>query len=159
MCSLPALMKPIKMRRRGSTSKCENQSGAGHLSRARSSRVHSSVNLFIDGSAEGPALAVGFQVPERRRTMGQLQYAQTSLLPPTKRRPIRAPFRSSIASCCFLLRSRIGRGRAGGRVGLELLARFLGALLQLFLQLLLGFLEHLRIGRRAIIGFGEFGER
>ena len=43
---------------------------------------------------------------------------------------------------------------------LELLALLFGALLQLFLQLLLGFLEHLRIGRRTVIGLGEFaGER
>ena len=46
--------------------------------------------------------------------------------------------------------------RAAPRLGrLQLLAGFLGALLQLFLQLLLVFLEHLRIGRRAVIGLGE----
>src|ERR1700710_2603372 len=44
-----------------------------------------------------------------------------------------------------LLRRRIGRRRTRGRVGFELLPGVLGALLQFFLQLLLGFLEHLRI--------------
>src|SRR5258708_23635437 len=57
------------------------------------------------------------------------------------------------------------RGWSGGSrrrlvgVGLKLLARFLSAFLQLFLQLLLGLFELLRIGRRAVIGLGEFGER
>jgi len=46
-----------------------------------------------------------------------------------------------------------------GLVGLELGTRFGGALLQLFLQLLLGFLKNLRIGRRAVIGLGEFRQR
>src|SRR5258708_33489456 len=70
--------------------------------------------------------------------------------------------RSSALSFCpraILLRGRIGRsGRrgAGRRVGFKLLARFLSAFLQLFLQLLLGFLELLRIGRRTVIGLGEF---
>ena len=51
-----------------------------------------------------------------------------------------------------LLRGRRPRRRLGR---LQLLAGFLCALLQLFLQLLLVFLEHLRIGRRAVIGLGE----
>src|SRR6185436_12444294 len=43
---------------------------------------------------------------------------------------------------------------------LELLALLFGPLLQFFLQLLLVFLEYLRIGRRAVIGLGELtGER
>src|SRR5882757_10028465 len=59
-----------------------------------------------------------------------------------------------------LFRGRIGRRRAARLCGLELLALFLSALLQLFLQLLLVFLELLRIGRRAVIGLGEFtGQR
>src|SRR3954462_1913466 len=51
---------------------------------------------------------------------------------------------------------------AGGRRALllELLALFVGLLLKLFLELLLGFLEHLRIGRRTVIGLLEFaGQR
>src|SRR5882757_9132426 len=56
----------------------------------------------------------------------------------------------SVTSGCFLLRRRSGRRRTGGRVGLELLACFLGAFLQFFLQLLLGFLEHLGVGRRPV---------
>ena len=54
-----------------------------------------------------------------------------------------------------LFRGRIGRGRAGGLGRFQLGAGFRGALLQFFLQLLLVFLEHLRIGRRAVIGLGE----
>ena len=45
--------------------------------------------------------------------------------------------------------------RAAG-LRLELLALLFSPLLQLFLQLLLVFLEHLRIGRRTVIGLGEF---
>src|SRR4051812_18110846 len=50
-----------------------------------------------------------------------------------------------------LLRRRIGRGRS-----FELLALLFSLLLQLFLQLLLTFLELLGIGRRTVIGLGEF---
>src|SRR4051794_14423179 len=57
-----------------------------------------------------------------------------------------------------LLRRRIGRG-TGGLLRLELGTGFGGALLQLFLQLLLGFFENLRIGWRTVIGLGEFRER
>src|SRR6185369_5714336 len=53
----------------------------------------------------------------------------------------------------LLLRRRIG---GGATCAFELLARFFSLLLQLFLQLLLVFLEHLRIGRRTVIGLGEF---
>src|SRR6202043_2023001 len=41
----------------------------------------------------------------------------------------------------------------------QLLARFIGAGLQLFLQFALLLLEHLWIGRRAVIGLGEIGQR
>src|SRR5262249_13368598 len=51
------------------------------------------------------------------------------------------------------------RCRARRLLALEVLERFLGALLQSLLQLLLLFLEYLRIGRRAVIGLGEFGKR
>jgi len=40
-------------------------------------------------------------------------------------------------------------------VGLQLGTRFGGTLLQLVLQLLLGFLKDLRIGRRTVIGLGD----
>src|SRR5437868_5746019 len=53
----------------------------------------------------------------------------------------------------LLLRCRIG---AAATRALEFLARFFSLLLQFFLQLLLVFLEHLRIGRRTVIGLGEF---
>src|SRR5207253_11270869 len=49
-----------------------------------------------------------------------------------------------------------GRICGGTTRSLELLALLLSPLLQLFLQLLLVFLEHLRIGRRTVIGLGEF---
>ena len=56
-----------------------------------------------------------------------------------------------------LLRGRIGAAlRRPGCVASSFLRCFFGPLLQLFLQLLLVFLEHLRIGRRAVIGLGEF---
>ena len=55
-----------------------------------------------------------------------------------------------------------GARRRGGLrrlLAFEPLARLLGPLLQLFLQLLLLLLEHLRIGRRAVIGLGEIACR
>src|SRR4051794_6019729 len=58
-----------------------------------------------------------------------------------------------------LLRRRIGGRAARGSIGFKLLAGFFRTLLQLFLQLLLGGLELLRIGRGAVIGFGELRER
>src|SRR5437016_3764410 len=78
--------------------------------------------------------------------------------PKTKKAPL-APF-------CWLIEWRLLRGRIGLRAGsrlrrlgrLELLARLFSPLLQLFLQLLLGGLEFLRVGRRAVIGLGEFGQ-
>src|ERR1700722_2739246 len=77
-----------------------------------------------------------------------------------KRRPDRAPFVCRKLAWSLLLRSRVGRGSAAGwLVRFELLACLFGAFLQLFLQLLLGFLEHLRIGRRPIIGLGEIRQR
>src|ERR1700680_2442388 len=42
---------------------------------------------------------------------------------------------------------------------LALLAGLFGALLQFVLQLLLLFLEHFRVGGRAVIGLAEIGER
>src|SRR3569832_2576821 len=44
-------------------------------------------------------------------------------------------------------------------LALELLARLFGLLLKFFLELALLLLECLRIGRRAVIGLGEIGER
>src|ERR1700680_1686644 len=44
-------------------------------------------------------------------------------------------------------------------LALELLAGLFGALLQVVLQLLLLFLEHFRVGGRAVIGLAEIGER
>ena len=44
-------------------------------------------------------------------------------------------------------------------LALQLLARLFRLLLQLFLQFALLFFEHLRIGRRPVIGLGEIGER
>ena len=72
----------------------------------------------------------------------------------TKKAPDRAPF-------CFSIDARyFAAGLAGGApaagVASSFLRCFFGALLQLFLQLLLVFLEYLRIGRRAVIGLGEF---
>src|SRR4051794_13991540 len=74
-----------------------------------------------------------------------------------KRHPPRSAFLSFRER--GLLRRRIGGRAARGSVGFELLAGFFRTLLQLFLQLLLGGLELLRIGRRAVIGLGELRER
>ncbi|MGY4460584.1 hypothetical protein ACVWYI_004544 [Bradyrhizobium sp. LB13.1] len=58
----------------------------------------------------------------------------------------------------LLLSGRRCAGRA--TLLLELLALLVSLLLKLFLKLLLSFLEHLRIGRRTVIGLLEFaGER
>ena len=72
-----------------------------------------------------------------------------------KRRAVGAPLSFSNA------RDELLRlARRGARLALlELLARFFGAALQFFLQLLLLLLEHLRIGGRAVIGLGEIVER
>src|ERR1700733_7721388 len=70
-----------------------------------------------------------------------------------KKRPVRAPFDLSL-KWRGLLRRRIGSSGAG-LGGLQPLARFVGAFLQLFLQLLLVLLENLRVGRRTVIGLGE----
>ena len=43
-------------------------------------------------------------------------------------------------------------------LALQLLARLLGPLLELLLELLLLLLEHLGIGRRAVIGLGEVAQ-
>src|SRR5207248_10435398 len=56
------------------------------------------------------------------------------------------------------MRVRLPR-RRGLLLRLELLARLLGTPLQLILQFLLLLLEHLRIRRRAVIGFGKIAER
>ena len=62
----------------------------------------------------------------------------------------------------LLLSRRADSGYAAARrrgrprlLALQLLARLFGPLLQLVLQLLLLLLEHLRIGRRPVIGLGE----
>src|SRR5262245_58036884 len=59
----------------------------------------------------------------------------------------------------FALSSRLLRSGVLLLHVLELLALLVGALLQLFLQLLLVLLEHLRIGRRAVIGLGELARQ
>src|ERR1700761_8068768 len=59
----------------------------------------------------------------------------------------------------FLLGCRIGRASRGLAALFQLLAGFVGALLQFLLQLLLVLLELLGIGRRAVIGLGEIAER
>ena len=87
---------------------------------------------------------------------GSLQTWSSYELRPTKKAPDPGAIFVVGLPAAGLLRSRIGRRGAGRLGGLELLARFFGALLQLFLQLLLGFLEHLRVGRRTVIGLGEF---
>src|SRR5262245_57056486 len=56
----------------------------------------------------------------------------------------------------------IESSRSPGRrslLTLELLAGFLGAPLQLVLELLLLLLEYFRIGRRAVVGLGEVNQR
>src|SRR5215203_1328210 len=64
-----------------------------------------------------------------------------------------------------LLLRRRSRGRRGGRGGarsgalLQPLAQLVRALFEFFLQLLLLFLEHLRIDRRAVEGLAEAGQR
>ena len=70
--------------------------------------------------------------------------------------------RRSAAPFCFAGCAYFAAGLAGALPGfglLELLALLFSTLLQLFLQLLLVFFEHLRVGRRTIIGLGEFAER
>src|SRR6478752_2253737 len=70
--------------------------------------------------------------------------------PATKKAP-----RSGAFCVCRRIR-RLLRRRIGSARSFELLALLFSLLLQLFLQFLLVFLELLRIGRRAVIGLGEF---
>src|SRR5262249_28511576 len=75
----------------------------------------------------------------------------------TKRRARSAPssFRKHPANIARLPHRRPGHGAL---LILQPLAGFVGAALQFFLQLLLLFLEDLRIGRRTVIGLGEIAE-
>src|SRR5690349_3302852 len=94
------------------------------------------------------------------RTSGRLSSAQSvAELAILVRNKKGAP---SGAFCVCRTTRRLLRRRVRRRTTrtLELLALLFGPLLQFFLQLLLVFLEYLRIGRRAVIGLGELtGER